>query len=148
VNFKTLYILSLSLFLISSCAGTKELKRNTSWSLEFSKGNCLDVCDSYEIKIENSRNYSYKGFHNVKHIGEKSGFISKEKFSELEKLLDSVDWNEYKSQYGSPGTGIQRKEFLFTSKIQSTTITYYRIEPQQIRALELFIDQLIELDDI
>lgn len=132
------------MFLISSCAGTKELTKNTSWSLELRKGNCMDVCDSYEIKIENSRKYNYKGIHNVTHIGEKSGSISKEKFSELENLLDSLDWNEYKSQYGSPGTGIQRKEFLFTSNIQSTTITYYRIEPQQIRALELFIDKLIE----
>jgi len=108
----------------------------------------MDVCDSYEIKIENNGKYSYKGFHNVKHIGEKSGFITRKKFSELEQLLDAVEWNEYKSQYGSPGTGIQRKEFLFTSDIQSTTITYYRIEPQQIRTLEFFIDQLIESDDI
>jgi len=104
----------------------------------------MDVCDSYEIKIENSRKYSYKGFHNVKHIGEKSGSISKEKFSELENLLDSLDWNEYKSQYGSPGTGIQRRELFYTSKTHSDSIIYYRIEPQKIRALELFIDQLIE----
>jgi len=108
----------------------------------------MDVCDSYEIKIKNNRKYNYKGFHNVKYIGEKDGFISKEKFSELEKLLDALKWNEYKAQYGTPGTGIQRKELIFTSNIESDTIIYYRIEPQQIRTLELFIDQLIESDDI
>ena len=142
--FKALYTLFFYVFLISSCASTKDLNKDTSWSLEFRKGNCMDVCDSYEIKIENSRKYSYKGFHNVKHIGEKSGSISKEKFSELENLLDSLDWNEYKSQYGSPGTGIQRRELFYTSKTHSDSIIYYRIEPQKIRALELFIDQLIE----
>jgi hypothetical protein len=108
----------------------------------------MDVCDSYEIKIEHTRKYIYKGIHNVKHIGEKSGVISKQKFSDLEKRLDSLDWNEYKSQYGSPGTGIQRKELFYTSKTHSDSIIYYRIEPQQIRALELFIDQLITSDDI
>ena len=108
----------------------------------------MDVCDSYEIKIEQSREYIYKGFHNVPHIGEKAGFISKEMLSELEKLLDSLDWNEYKSQYGSPGTGIQRKELFFSSKTLSDSIVYYRLEPQKIRDLELFIDQLITSDDI
>ena len=132
----------------TSCVGPRKLNEHNSWSVEFSKGNCMDVCDSYDIYIDHSRKYIYKGHYNVKYIGEKTGFISSNQLYELKKLLDSLDWISYKPQYGSPGTGIQRKALLFSSKNQIRSVTYYRLEPQQIRDLELFIDQLITLDDI
>ncbi len=142
------YILYALVLFTSSCNTSKGLLNGSSWEIEFSKGSCMDVCESYEINIDNNRKYTYKGFHNVKYIGEKSGLISEQKFSELKILLKTLEWDEYKAQYGSPGTGIQRKELSFTSELKDRRIAYYRTEPQEIRALELFIDKLIESDDI
>ena len=144
---KQIFILFISLA-FSSCIVPSKFNEHNSWSVELSKGNCMDICDSYGIYIDQFRKYTYKGYYNVKYIGEKTGFISSDQLSELKDLLDSLDWIAFKPQYGTPGTGIQRKALLFSSKNQIRSVTYYRLEPQQIRDLELFIDQLITLDDI
>lgn len=143
-----LYFVLFITLVYTSCSGPKKINEHNHWSLEFNKGNCLDVCDSYDIYIDQSRKYTYNGHQNVKYIGEKTGFISSDQLSELKDLMDLLDWFSYKNQYGTPGTGIQRKTFSFNSKNKIKSVTYYRLEPQQIRDLERFIDQLITIDDI
>lgn len=145
---RTVLFLLLSASILSSCASTKELDGSSQWTLELNKGACMDVCDAYQITIQSDRTYQYKGIHNVKHIGEKTGKLSEKSFTQLNTLLETIDWNDFESEYGSAGTAAQRKELLFKSESHSDTIIYYRLEPQKIRELELFIDQLIDLDDL
>jgi len=108
----------------------------------------MDVCSAYQLKIDHTGRFHYNGIQNVKHIGEKSGVISDRLLSELNELLLSIDWSTVESTYGSPGTGIQRNELHFVANAIEKQIVYYRGEPKAIRAIDEFIERLIDRDDL
>lgn len=108
----------------------------------------MDVCDSYEILIQNSGEFDYKGIYGVKVIGEKIGTLSKAKRTEIEALVGTIDWSNLDSEYGNTGNGTQRKELIYTTGGKSVTIEYHRLEPQEIRKLEQLIDQIINGNEL
>jgi len=149
-NIKRIAFLALALYfgLITSCGNTKELSESTEWSLSLKKGGCMDVCDSYEILIQSSGEFDYKGIHGVKVMGQKTGELSKAKLKEIEVLVGSIDWYNLDSEYGSSGNGTQRKELIYTTGEKRVTVLYHRLEPQEIRKLEQLIDQIINGDEL
>lgn len=148
IKLTTILAVVIGLALVTSCGNTKQLDQSTNWSLSLKKGGCMDVCDSYEILIQNSGEFEYKGIHNVKHIGQKSGELPEDKLKQINELVGSIDWYNLDSEYGSSGNGTQRKELIYTIGTESVTLVYYRLEPQQIRELEQLIDQIISNDEL
>lgn len=138
----------MSLVFNTSCGNTKELDSSAAWSVSLSKSGCMDVCDSYEILIESSGSYIYNGIHNVKHIGKKSGEIPKDKLLQIQTITENLDWFNLESEYGKPGPGAQRKELIYIKGLESKSIVYYRMEPQDLRNLEQIIDQIIDNDEL
>ena len=108
----------------------------------------MDVCDSYTMQIRSSGDFFYKGLYNIKHIGEKSGELPEDQLKRIKELSDAVDWSILDKEYGSPGPGSQRIELIYTHGLESVTIVYYQLEPQEIRNIEQFIDQIIDNDDL
>lgn len=148
IKLTTLLFAVITTLLAASCGNTKEIDQTTVWSISLKKGGCMDVCDSYEIKVENTGNFNYKGIHNVKHIGSKAGTIDIVELKQLEECIGSIDWSNSDTQYGSSGPGAQHKILIYTNGLERFTIEYYRLEPQEIRALEQLIDQIIDNDEL
>jgi hypothetical protein len=143
----SLFILFIAA-LLHSCGNSQHVESNESWSLELNKGGCMDVCSAYQLKIDHSGRFHYTGIQNVKYIGEKSGEISDRLLTELNEILSDIDWSTFETTYGSPGTGIQRNELHFNANSTDKQIVYYRGEPQAIREIDEFIEQLIARDDL
>ena len=136
-------MLSLSACTSSKSTATKEL----TWSLALKKGGCLDVCQSYTISIQQNGNYEYKGNHNVKYRGKKSGKLSPNNLNELNKRIQAIDWKSLETTYGNQANDSQRKELNYSATTINKNIIYYRLEPQGMRDLEHFIDTLINHDE-
>lgn len=136
-----------SIVIISSCGSPQHLDYRSNWTMKLNKAGCMDVCVSYQFTVANNGSYTYKGVQNVKHLGMRSGTLDPIYIDSLEAILDSTYWSDYDSIYGSDGPGSQRKEIMFTTELSTWEIVYYRMEPEKIRKLETFIDQLINRDD-
>jgi len=148
--FQRLFILFhvlASLLAISSCGNTKEVTMNESWYFELKKGGCLDVCKTYNINIESDGNYFYIGHSNVKHSGIKSGTLSVNTTIKLKTLIDQINWASLVPLFGSAGESIARKQMTFNQGMETGGITYYRLEPQEIREIENYIDLIIDANE-
>jgi hypothetical protein len=131
-----------------SCSNSKDISKNeVSWILELKKSGCLDVCKSYTISIKENGQFDYRGYYNVNHIGKKSSELKADDLDTLTALLKTMNWNEFDDFYGEKAGDAPRKELNFTSKSDSKKIIYHRLEPQEIRKLELLIDTIIDHDE-
>ncbi len=132
---------------LQSCTSSKPIDKNEQWSLELKKGGCLDVCKAYSIQIKNTGEYDYNGKFKVKHRGKKTGRIHQQNLTELKTLVSNINWKELKSSYDKPALDSQKNEINYISKSLRKAITYSRMEPQELRKLENFINTLIDQDD-
>ena len=107
----------------------------------------MDVCESYDVLIKGTGEYDYNGIHGVPILKKESGVLISAKRKEITALVGSIDWSNLDSKYGNSGTGTQRKELIYTTGGKSTTIVYYRLEPQEIRELVDAIDKIMILDE-
>ena len=107
----------------------------------------MDVCSSYNISITNTGEYNYSGRFQVKHLGEKTGKLKKSNINELQGILQSIGWENLNTSYGQNAEGAGRKELYYNTQDIQKKITYYRLEPQEIRRLENYLDILINHDE-
>ena len=140
-------LILLSIIAFYSCTSTKSLNNDDQWSLDLKKGGCLDVCKAYSISIKNNGEYDYTGKFKVKHHGKKKGRIKEQELRELKNLLKNITWKDLKSAYDNPALDSQKNTVKYTSESISKKITYSRLEPQELRTLENFINTIIEQDD-
>ncbi len=147
--FKHYSVILISFLLIlSSCSNSKNLSQEeVVWSLEIKKGGCLDVCESYSILIKSNAQYSYRGIYKVKHLGEKTGKLEQADLNQLKKYVEAVNWEGLDQNYGNQANDSQRKEMNYTSKTVTKKVVYFRLETQEMRTIEHFIDQLIDRDE-
>ena len=130
-----------------SCSVTKaKSEKKEIWSIEFEKTGCLDVCQAYTISIESNGQFEYKGNYNVKHLGPRTGVLSTEELTELNRSLDTIDWEDVESAYGNNGE--QLKVIGYHTKTIHKKISYYSGEPQSIKNLERCIDTIIDKDEL
>ncbi|MFT5780328.1 MAG: hypothetical protein ACI837_003290 [Crocinitomicaceae bacterium] len=149
IPFMLIALVAIVSLLLTACSTPKDLENGTEiWTFELKKGGCMDVCVSYTISIESDGNYTYKGYFNVKHVGDKSGKIPKNELKVIQDKLASIDWESLDAEYGNPASNPPRKEINYASGTEKKTIVYSRLEPQEIRELEKIIDQLIDSDDL
>jgi hypothetical protein len=135
-----------TLLLVASCNNSKGTT-SQGWLLELKKGGCLDVCQSYTITIKQSGQFKYKGYYKVKHKGEKSGVLNSADIEQLKKLILSINWKKLEMTYGNNANGSQQKVLNYTSPSFQKKITYHRLEPQEMKNLERFIDTIIDHDE-
>lgn len=135
------------LTILYSCANLKPTTNVEKWSLDLSKGGCLDVCKAYTLHISQDGTYIYKGTFNVKHLGNKTGEIQSDELTQLQQLMSTIDWPVKDTIYGTRAEDSSAKKLQYTSQEGNKTIEYYRAEPREIRVLELFMDKIINRDD-
>jgi Domain of unknown function (DUF6438) len=146
---KKLYIfITLLAILAVSCSNYKNFTAyNAIWTIDFKKGGCLDVCQSYSLAIKSTGQYEYKGNFKVKHKGVKKGLLNKTQLSELRSLVATIKWQDMKDSYGNQAEDSQRKDLNYSSGEFKKNINYYRLEPQEIRKLEQLFDTIINHDE-
>ena len=134
--------------LMVSCSVHKNVANQAKiWTIDYKKGGCLDVCQSYSLIIKSTGQFEYKGNFKVKQLGVKKGLINKSQMSELRSLMATVNWQEMNDSYGNPAEDTQRKDLNYTSGKFKKNISYYRLEPQKIRKLEQLFDTIINHDE-
>ena len=149
MRFSIFFFIQLScLLIVWSCTNSKQIVNDQkSWSIELIKGGCLDVCGSYSILIHSNGEYKYRGRYNVKHLGEKVGKLKTSDKDQLISQIEAIRWDDLEQSYGNQANDSQRKELNYLSKTINKKIVYYRLETQKMRALEQFIDQIINHDE-
>lgn len=106
----------------------------------------MDVCQAYTIGIESNGIFVYKGKFNVKHLGSITGVLNPEELIEVNRSLNSIDWEDLESAYGSNKEQLKVIEY-YTKSIHKK-ISYYNGEPQSIRDFEHCIDTIIDKDEL
>jgi len=140
--------ITLLVFLVVSCSMHKNVTADAMvWSIDFKKGGCLDVCESYSIAIKNTGQFEYIGKFKVKQMGVKKGLLNKTQLSELKSLVATINWQEMEDTYGNAAEDAQRKDLSYASGEFKKYINYYRLEPQEIRKLEQLFDTIINHDE-
>ncbi len=142
-----LLCVSACLTVFYACANLKTATNSKEWSIDMVKGGCMDVCDAYTFHVSQDGAYAYKGTFNVKHLGKKTGEIQSEELTQLELLINAIDWPVKDTTYGTRAEDSSSKKLSYISKNGEKTINYYRVEPKEIRILENFIDKIIDRDD-
>ncbi len=135
--------------MFSSCRSAEKIvqDKNSFTSIELVKGGCLDNCMSYSIIISSTGSYSYTGRFNVNKKGEVVGKLSPQKLADLNTLIKEMRWDTYKDDYGTQAEDSQRKELKYISTEGQKKVVYFRMEPQQIKDLEAYFDNLIQCDE-
>lgn len=139
--------LAYSALFLSACGNVDSLSNEKAWTLKLDAGGCLGMCKAYTIELKSNGTYTYTGKLNVKYLGSKKGVLNREYLANLNETIAQVDWSALQTNYGSPAEDSQRKEVSYTSRKVNKTAVYYRLEPQELRNLERFIEILIEEDE-
>jgi hypothetical protein len=140
--------ITLLAFLMVSCSMHKNVTAyDMAWTIDFKKGGCMDVCQSYSLVIKNTGQFEYKGNFKVKHKGVKKGLLNKTHLTELRSLVATINWQEMNDSYGNQAEDSQRKDLNYSSGELRRNINYYRLEPQEIRKLEQLLDTIIDHDE-
>lgn len=143
-----IYLTTVFLFVLVSCTVSKNVAVDDKvWTIDFKKGGCLDVCQSYSLKIKNNGKYEYKGLYKVKKMGVQAGLLNKTHMNSLKELIAAAQWNNMKTEYGTHANDSQRKELNYSSTDIKKKVTYYQLEPQDIRKLEQLFDTIINHDE-
>lgn len=133
---------------ILGCGTTKKAITDiATWSIELKKGGCLDNCISYNIVIRQDGSYLYNGKYNVKYLGDKSGKLGTKKIAVIDGLVTGSNWNSFKSEYGTQAEDSQRKEINYNADRINKKVVYFRMEPQEIKEIETYLDILIQSDE-
>ena len=76
--------------------------------------------------------------------GKKEGTLDQNALHRLEGLIAETPWQSFDSIYGSPSEDSPRYEITYTADKQRKSIVYYRLEPKELRKIEIIIDSIIE----
>jgi len=141
--FRIPFAFSAVLLSMMSCRTVETVATNPNWSIHLDKGGCLDVCKSYSIDIDQNGSYLFNGKMNVQ-LGKKEGTLDQNALHRLEGLIAETPWQSFDSIYGSPSEDSPRYEITYTADKQRKSIVYYRLEPKELRKIEIIIDSIIE----
>jgi len=149
IKLKKLLFLFTGVLLTMTCTINKKTdKKSDPWSLELEKGGCLDVCQAFTITITSNGKFKYNGKFKVKHLGLKTGTLNSEEQIKINRLLNSINWQDIKSGYGSNANSLQLKVLEYSAKTIKKKVSYSGSEPQQIKNLEHYIDTIINKDEL
>lgn len=143
------YLLAIIFSAFTSCRSSEKIveSENSFTSIEFTKGGCLDNCMSYSIVISSTGSYTYTGRYNVNKKGESSGTLSQQNLSQLSAMIKEIPWDTFRDEYGTQAEDSQRKELTYISADTQKKVVYFRMEPQEIKDLETYFDNLIQSDE-
>lgn len=112
--------------------------------ISMEKEACFGTCPAYSFKIYEGGYCSFEGKQNSYKMGTHSLTLSKEKYKEVKKAFETVDFFQYQDFYESNIPDLPTVKISYRKKNQVKSVTGKRERPDAVHKLQFILEEIAE----